>query len=48
MVRIDNARRVITEYHCSYSPHSSNKLFKFGTAQAILKFSLIFCAEIEG
>ena len=41
MARIDNTRLVITGYRCSYSPCSSNNLFKFWTAQAILRF-LIF------
>ena len=46
-MRIDNTRLVITEYHFSYSPYSSNKLFKIWTALAILKFSFIFGTEIQ-
>ena len=26
MLKIDNTRLIITEYDCSYSPYSSNKL----------------------
>lgn len=47
MVRINYTGLAIARYHCSYSPSSSSKLFQFWIAQTILKFSLIFCAEIQ-
>ena len=39
MVKIVNIRLLLNEYHCGYSPCSSNKLFKFWTTQTILSWN---------